>query len=192
MTKLLYDRWKGRYINKDIIGQNNVITIGERTQCYGTKIRIRGNNNKLIIGSDCMIGERCSFWLSGNNIEIRVGDFCSFTHTCHINASEDNRRIIIGNECMFSNNIIVRTSDDHSIYDMKTNMRINPARDVVIGKHVWIAPNTKIMKGSVIEDGCIIGSDTTINKEIPTNSMAVGRPAKVVKTDITWTRERLF
>ena len=64
---------------------------------------------------------------------------------------------------------------------------------VNIGKHVWIAPNTKIMKGSVIPDGCIIGSDTTIAKEFSIeNSLIVGRPAKVVKKDIFWTRDNLF
>lgn len=188
----MYERWKGRYIMKNIEGLDNVIEIGEGTQCYGTKIRIRENNNKLVIGSGCMIGTNCSFWISGDNIEIRVGKDSSFTTTCHINASESGSRIVIGEEAMFSNNIIVRTSDDHPIYDMTTGARINPAKDVEIGEHVWIAPNTKIMKGAVIGDGCIIGSDSTVNKEIPANSMAVSRPAKVVKTNIRWTREHLF
>lgn len=188
----MYDRWKGRYIIKDIEGAHNVVEIGEGTQCYGTTIRIRGNNNRLVLGSGCMIGTNCSFWISGDNIEIRVGKDSSFTTTCHINASESGSRIVIGEDAMFSNNIIVRTSDDHPIYDMTTGERINPAKDVIIGEHVWIAPNTKIMKGAVIGDGCIIGSDSTVNKDIPENCMAVGRPAKVVKTNIKWTRENLF
>lgn len=63
----------------------------------------------------------------------------------------------------------------------------------VIGNHVWIAPNSKIMKGAVIADGCIVGSDTTVAKEFKQpNSLIVGRPARVVKSNVNWTREKLF
>ena len=92
---------------------------------------------------------------------------------------------------MFSNNIIVRTSDSHPIYDNKRN-RINPAKSVIIGEHVWIAPNSKIMKGVTIGNGSIIGSDTMVTKSLPDNVLAVGHPAKIVKEDILWTRENLF
>jgi len=191
-TRIIYDRYKGRYIIKDVVGVGNSITIGEWTQCYGTIIRIRGNNNRLIIGSGCMIGNNCSFWISGDNIEIVVGNDSSFTCTCHINASESGSRIRIGQDAMFSNNIIVRTSDDHPIYDIESGKRINPAKDITIGEHVWIAPNTKIMKGAIIGDGSIIGSDTTVTHEVPAHCLAVGRPSKVVKSNIQWTRESLF
>ena len=93
---------------------------------------------------------------------------------------------------MFSNNIVVRTSDSHPIYRIDDNQRINPAKSVTIGNHVWVAPNTKIMKGVNIENGSIIGSDTIVTKVIPENSLAVGHPARVVKSNIKWTRENLF
>lgn len=48
------------------------------------------------------------------------------------------------------------------------------------------------MKGAIIKDGAIIGSDTTISKEIPTNGLAIGRPAKIIRTNIRWSREALF
>ena len=94
---------------------------------------------------------------------------------------------------MFSNHIIVRTSDSHPIYDRITKERINKAESVKIGNHVWIAPNTKIMKGSIIPDGCIIGSDTTVSKPFDEkNALIVGRPARIIRRDVEWTREQLF
>lgn len=48
------------------------------------------------------------------------------------------------------------------------------------------------MKGAVIGDGAIIGSDTTITKPVDPNTLVVGRPQKVVKTGVKWTREALF
>ena len=153
---------------------------------------ILGHNNRIIIGDRWTIGEGCSFWMEGNNITITIGSGTTFTLLCHFNAQENGARIDVGEDCMFSNKIIVRTSDSHPIYDMSSGKRINSPKPVVIGKHVWIAPDSKIMKGAIIGDGCIIGSNTMVSKHIPENSLAVGMPAKVVKEGIKWTREDII
>ena len=93
---------------------------------------------------------------------------------------------------MFSNTITVRTSDSHPIYEQHTNRRINPPANVIIGKHVWLAPNSKVYKGVHIGDGAIVGSDTLVTHDIPANSLAVGHPAKVVRESIEWTSEKIF
>lgn len=107
-------------------------------------------------------------------------------------AQESGRQIVVDEDCMFSNNIIVRTSDSHPIFDKETNERENVAGDVYIGKHVWIAPNSKIFKGVRIGEGAVIGSDTLVTKDIPAHSLAVGHPAKIVRNDICWTRDDIF
>lgn len=53
---------------------------------------------------------------------------------------------------------------------------------VKIGKNVYIAQHCTIMKGVTIGDNCIIGYGSTVIKDIPANSVAVGTPAKVVCT----------
>ena len=111
---------------------------------------------------------------------------------CNFTAQEDDMQIEVGKDCMFSNTIVVRTSDSHPIYKMETGERINQPKSVVIGDHVWIAPNAKIMKGAIIGAGSVIGSDTMVNKTIPSNCLAVGTPAKIVKENIYWTRKSLF
>ena len=113
------------------------------------------------------------------------------TMRCHFNAQEHDTKIIVGEDCMFSNTIIVRTSDSHPIYDKEGN-RINPAKDIIIGKHVWIAPSSVIMKGANIGDGCIIGSHSMVNKNVPSNSLSVGMPSKVVKEGVVWTRKNVI
>jgi acetyltransferase-like isoleucine patch superfamily enzyme len=154
-------------IIKDILGKNNLVIIGKNSILHSTMVRIRGNNNMINVGSNCTIGPKCSFWIEGNNIEITIRDNCSFTSSVHFNAQENGSKILVGDDCMFSNNIIVRTSDSHPIYDIITGKRINHAKSVFIGSHVWIAPNSKVMKGAIINDGAIIGSDTIVTKEIP-------------------------
>lgn len=174
-----------------IIGSNNLIEVSPDAYIdRGTKGRIiiRGSNNKLIIGSDCSIGPNCVFYLIGHNITIIIGKKTTITRDVEINAQECGMSIEIGEDCMFSNHITIRTSDSHPYYD-KENVRLNHPKPVKIGNHVWIAPNTKIMKGSVIGDGAIIGSDTTVTKTVPENALYVGRPGKTIRTDVHWTRE---
>ena len=130
--------------------------------------------------------------MEGNDIRITVGEKTTFTHHVHVNAQENGSSITIGKDCMFSNNIIIRTSDSHPIYNSLTGERTNPAKNVVIEDHVWVAPKSTIMKGVTIGSGTIIGSDTLVTKDVPSTVLAVGHPAKVVKENIKWTREKLF
>lgn len=179
-------------LSKDILGLNNVIRIGKNSFIKSATVRIHGNNNQLIIDDNVIIGPNCSFWMEGNNCRIHIGSKTTVTRDVQLNCQENNMEISLGQDCMLSNSIIIRTSDSHPIYDRDTGNRINLPKSISIGNHVWIAPNTKIMKGSIIEDGCIIGSDTTVNSTIPYQSLAVGRPCRVVKNGVRWTRENLF
>ena len=92
---------------------------------------------------------------------------------------------------MFSKNIIMRTSDSHHIYN-NAGIRIDMSKNVKIENYVWIAPKFTIMKGDCILDGCVIGSNTNVYKTIPSNTLAVGILARVVKENINWIREKLF
>lgn len=170
----------------------NKIFIGRNSMLNHVKIRIVGKNNSIMIGEKCYIGRGCSLWLEGNDISISIADRCTFTHDTQLCAQEDNSKIEIGNDCMFSHHINVRTSDSHLIYDTRTDERLNFPNNVVIGEHVWIAPESKIMKGCTIGSGAIIGSNTIVTKDVPPNSLAVGMPAKIVKNNVSWKRDRLF
>lgn len=57
----------------------------------------------------------------------------------------------------------------------------NTVQPVKIGEDVWIAAGCKVLKGSYIHDGAIIGASAVVNGEIPKNAIAVGIPAKVKK-----------
>lgn len=131
-------------------------------------------------------------WREINNITIVIGSGTTFTHLVHFCAQEDNTTICIGQDSMFSNTITIRTSDSHPIYDLSNNLMINSAQDVFVGYHVWIVPGSKVRKGTKIGDNSIIGSNSMVTREIPNNCLAVGAPCKVVKTNISWTREKIF
>ena len=178
--------------SKTIRGSNNSIVIGENAQLIETEFHIIGSNNNIAIGNNVFLGKNCSLWIEGNNIQIIIGDNSTFTHNVYFDAQENNTYIKVGEDCMFSHQIYIRTSDAHPIFDMNTGQRTNYAKSVIIGNHVWIAPDTKIMKGAQIEDGCIIGTWSMVNGFISKNTLAVGVPAKMIKSNIQWSRDDII
>jgi len=56
--------------------------------------------------------------------------------------------------------------------------------DVYIGKNCFIAIGATIMPGVNIGDQVIIGAGSVVTKNIPSNSIAVGNPARVIKSGI--------
>jgi len=175
-------------IRKEIEGSGHELIVGSDTVLNDTVIHMRGRNNKIIFGANCRVGAGCSFWVEGENAVITIGDGVTFTRECQVNAQEKDMSVTIGNDCMFSNHIIIRTSDSHPIYNAD-GKRINLAKHVVLGNHIWIAPDSTVMKGMTIGDGAIIGSGTIVTKDVPANTLVVGHPAHVVKEGIRWTRE---
>ena len=52
---------------------------------------------------------------------------------------------------------------------------------VNIGDNCWIGGSVTILPGVTIGDGCTIGAGSVVVKDIPSYSVAVGNPAKVIR-----------
>lgn len=174
---------------KEVIGKENVLEIGEKTLLYKNDIIIHGCNNTIKIGNNCKLGRFCKIFLYGNNMEMIIGDNTTFTHDDELLLQEDGSKMIIGKNCLFSHDINIRTSDAHPIYDINTNKRCNSAKNVIIGDNVWITPNCIIQKGVTIGSGSIIASNSIVTKNIPSNCVAAGMPAKTVREGVYWKDE---
>lgn len=55
-------------------------------------------------------------------------------------------------------------------------------KKISVGDHVYIGIQTLIMPGVKIGNRCIIGAGAIVTHDIPDNSVAVGVPARVIKT----------
>lgn len=53
---------------------------------------------------------------------------------------------------------------------------------IVIGNDVYIGMETLVLPGVTIGDNVIIGARSVVTKDIPSNSVCVGAPARVIKT----------
>ena len=147
---------------------------------------------KLEIGCRGIIFD--GIFLLEKNSDLKIGDdFSVGWGYCF--ALQEYTSVTIGNDCMFSYDIDMRTNDGHSIFDIKTGKNINStyeiskSRSIVIGNHVWVGMRSIVLYHTEIGDGSIIGANSLVKHRIPNNCIAVGSPAKVVKTDVAWGRE---
>lgn len=67
-------------------------------------------------------------------------------------------------------------------HDASTKTALDKTRIglVNIGNNVFVGASTTILPGVTIGDNVVIGAGSVVSKDIPSNSLAVGNPAKVV------------
>lgn len=108
------------------------------------------------------------------------GAFLTVGRNCVVECYE---RIEIGNDVMIAENVTIRDTD-HAFTDITFPMRMQgiTTAPIKIGNDVWIGYGAVITKGVEIGDGCVIGANAVVTRSIPPYSVAVGVPAKVIKS----------
>jgi acetyltransferase-like isoleucine patch superfamily enzyme len=155
------------------LGNDSVLEKHSRIYANGKKGRIE-------------IGEYTTVYpyalLKANNGFIKIGDGCSINDYCVFNGYGG---ITMGNDVhVAAHAIIVSFEHDCSKLgepDFSQNLR---ALGVKIEDHVWIGANCVILDGVVIGHGSVIGAGAVVTKDIPSDSVAVGVPARVIKKRI--------
>jgi len=56
--------------------------------------------------------------------------------------------------------------------------------DTFIGNQTFIGANSIIMPGVKVGNNCIVGAGSVVTKDVPDNSLVVGNPARVLKSNI--------
>lgn len=90
--------------------------------------------------------------------------------------------ISIGNDCLFSGEIQFLTHDGSLNIFRKEIPNANIYKPIIIGSNVFIGYRVIIMPGVTIGNNVAIGAGSVVTKDIPSNSIAAGVPAKVLKT----------
>jgi UDP-2-acetamido-3-amino-2,3-dideoxy-glucuronate N-acetyltransferase len=139
----------------------------------GTIIRDQVNLFKCRIGRDCKI-ESFVYIEEG----VTVGDRCKIKPNVFIPTGvtiEDN--VFIGPNVTFTNDKHPRVSGDWDLLQ------------TIVGKGASIGAHSVILPGVKIGENAIIGAGAVVTKDIPSNSIAIGNPARVLAK--TTVRENL-
>lgn len=127
-------------------------------------------------------GKKVSIW-DHTHIDspskLKIGNNVSINRHCTLHAGGE---IEIGNDVLIGPNVTIY-SQNHSFenHDMPIYKQGYTCKKVTIGNNVWIASNATILPGVTIEDNCVIGANTLVNKNIKKGSLVVGNPCRVIK-----------
>ena len=161
---------------KDGLSLNGIIEIES-----GERIHV-GENVQLRRGvSLCAMKERRHCY----DTEIRIGDNVFLNERTKVWATD---RITIGNNVMVGPDVLI-TDNSHGKNDTIAELDIPPIlRDhfstgpIVIEDNVWSAAKICILGGVHIGKGSVIGAASVVTRDIPPYSIAVGNPARVLRT----------
>ncbi len=159
----------------DGLGKNSYIVKPWYIEIFGGPVSI-GDNITLLASSDKRT--RLTVWSDKKDIPgIRIGDHVLISPGVRISAAQD---ITIGDNCMIASGAYITDSDWHGIYDR--SLPPDTAYPVRLENNVWIGDSAIICKGVTIGENSIVGAGAVVSSDIPANSIAVGNPARVVKT----------
>jgi acetyltransferase-like isoleucine patch superfamily enzyme len=176
----------------DIKGSDNKIEIMDDCVLNNVTFHIRGNFHKIVINNRCRFNHGGDIWLEDDHCFLSIGEGATFEDV-HLALTEPYSKITIGSDCMFAYDIDIRTGDSHSIISQDNNERINYAKNVTIGNHVWVAAHSILLKGSAIADNSVVATGSIVTKEFHEEGILIGgNPAKRLKQGITWSRERIY
>jgi FkbH-like protein len=198
--------WGGETFSEKGLG--NIIDIDE-TAKVNVQIRVHGNHNRLVIGKNVrvdgtildIVGNNCSIVLNDDvlwrgiircrhdNSHVTIGRKTTSMHA--IVTLHEAGCITIGEDCMISGDVRMDVSDMHSIMDRTTGQRVNKAKNIAIGDHVWLGHGVTVSKGCQIGNGSVVGTKSLAMGYIPENVVVAGVPAKIIRENVEWSRKRL-
>ena len=175
-----------------VCGHNNYVKIEPGlTRLNNTSITIYGNNCSIYIGAGCNLNN-CELYIEDNNGMIHLKRHITITGHTEI-AVIEGTKVTVGEDCLFSSQITIRTGDSHSILDQSSGCRINLSKDIIIGDHVWIGNDVKILKGVTIDNHSIVATGAILTESNYPSHCIIGGigNGRVLKTGIDWCPQRI-
>ncbi len=127
------------------------------------------------IGEDCYIEPPLHANWAGHHVHFGRGVYANFGLTL-----VDDTHIYVGDHTMFGPNVVVATAG-HPIYAPLRAKGYQYNAPVRIGRLCWIGAGACILPGVTVGDNVVIGAGSIVTKDIPSNSVAVGNPCRVIR-----------
>lgn len=177
---LLYTLWIRNFIKK--VGEHSTIS-------YPCSLQGNGDNKQIIIGDRTTLESHSilACWENSDeqffSPEIVIGDNCWIGEYTQITACN---KITIGDGVLTGRYVYIGDNahgglswDEANVPPIKR--KLVSKGGIEIGNNVWIADRVSILGGVSIGDNVIIGAGSIVTHDIPSNSIAVGAPAKIIK-----------
>jgi maltose O-acetyltransferase len=87
----------------------------------------------------------------------------------------------IGDSCFIAPGVHIYTAT-HPIHPLERTSGAEYGKPVTIGDNVWIGGRAVINPGVTIGDNVVIASGAVVTKDVPSNVVVGGNPAKIIKS----------
>jgi maltose O-acetyltransferase len=110
---------------------------------------------------------------------IAIGAETIFSNNVSVVAMESIR---IGSKCRIGDFVQIFDCDFHEVDPARRDSGVGRINPVALGNNVWLGSRVIVLRGVSIGDNSVVGAGSVVTHSIPSNSLAVGVPAKVVRT----------
>ena len=157
-----------KYEVRRIMHDYSETAIQRRTKYYQRLFKTMGEGCKIKAG--CIID---------NPEKIELGNGVSIQYNCYLSGFGE---IKVGDDVSLGNNTKIFTTE-HPYYDDGKPFKYNPLKilPVTIGNNVITGADVIVLGGIHIGDNVMIGAGSVVTKDIPSNSVYAGNPAKLIK-----------
>lgn len=117
--------------------------------------------------------KKCGFQI-GN--DVYIGDNLTLT----VGFADRSMKLILGDRVSIAPNCTLIIASHPNESRLKPIL-LPPKRSIIIGNDTWLGANVIVLPGISIGECCIIGAGSVITHDIPSFSIAVGNPARILK-----------
>jgi maltose O-acetyltransferase len=112
----------------------------------------------------------------GGNLSIGARTFVNFNLV-----ALDVAPITIGDDCQLGPNVQLLTAYHPTDPDPR-RAKLEAAAPITIGDNVWLGGGAIVLPGVTIGGDSVIGAGAVVTKDVPAGVVAVGNPARVVRS----------
>jgi len=169
-----------RFLRYHWFGPKGVVFTGFVFLGKGVELTVRRGFGRIVIEPWVHIGDHNRIRAHEGTVSIGTKSVLGRDNT--INAY---LHVSLGAECVISDSIYI-CDFDHRIEDLGIPIRKQGIvkSPVVIESDVWIGTKATILRGARIEHGAVIGAHSVVKGVIPQHAVAVGVPARIVRSRI--------
>lgn len=113
---------------------------------------------------------------------VSIGERCRLLGVNHATFGSEPYLITIGDHVTLTSNVRFVTHDGGVWVLRDEEPRLDVFGRITIGSNVFIGLSSIILPGVTIGDNVVVGAGAVVNRDIPSDSVAVGVPARVVSS----------
>jgi len=180
-------------IEGEIVGDGNIVEIGEASLDSTLTLSVRGDGNRIRIGKLVQLKGlriRVGTHVPADATRLTIAEGFSAEWNTQFLLPNSGNNLTIGENCMFSNSITIRCGESpHLLFDLQTGQYLDSGSRTVIGDHVWIGEGAYLTKRTIIGRESIIGANSVVTGQFDEEHVIIaGNPAKVVRKGVRWIR----